>query len=68
MHSFSEQLSGVAPWRRAAMIVLLIAAVAILVLAVAGVIQTAAMIGGAVVVGLSFLVGPRSPFFDSVPG
>lgn len=67
MPSFNEQMSGIAPWRRAATIVLLVVAVAILVLAVAGVIQTAAVIGGAVVVALSFLVGPRSPFFRSDP-
>ena len=67
MHSFSEQMSGLAPWRRAVTIVLLVAAVAILVLAVAGVLQTAAIIGAAVVVALSYLVGPRSPFFHAGP-
>jgi hypothetical protein len=63
--SLNEQLSGLAPWRRAVTIVLFVVAVAILVLAVAGVIQTAAMIGAVVVVALSYLVGPRSPFFGS---
>ncbi len=67
MASLTEQLSGIAPWRRAATIVLLVAAVAILVLAVAGVIQTAAMVGAVVVVAGSYLVGPRSPFFRSDP-
>ncbi len=67
MHSFSEQLSGIAPWRRAVTIVLFVAAVVILVLAVAGVLQTAAIIGAAVVVALSYLVGPRSPFFHAGP-
>lgn len=65
MPSFSEQMSGIAPWRRAVTIILLVAAVAIFVLAVAGVIHTAAVIGAVVVVALSFLVGPRSPFFQS---
>ena len=67
MHSFSEQLSGIAPWRRAVTIVLFVAAVVILVLSVAGVLQTAAIIGAAVVVALSYLVGPRSPFFHAGP-
>ncbi len=65
MASFSEQLSGIAPWRRAVTVMLLIVAIAIFVLAVANVIHVAAIIGGAVVVGLSYLVGPRSPFFKS---
>jgi hypothetical protein len=66
--SLTEQLSGIAPWRRTMTIVLLVAAFAILVLAVAGVIHAAAIIGAAIVVALSFLVGPRSPFFDSGRG
>jgi hypothetical protein len=63
--SLNEQLSGIAPWRRAVTIALFVAAVAVLVLAVAGVIQTAAIIGAIVVVAGSYLVGPRSPFFPS---
>ena len=67
MSSSKVQLSAMAPWRRAVTIVLFVVAVAILVLAVAGVIHTAAMIGAVVVVAGSYLVGPRSPFFHSEP-
>lgn len=65
MPSFSSQMSGLAPWRRAVTIVLLILAIALLVLAVTGVIHTAAIVGAVVIVGCSYLVGPRSPFFAS---
>ena len=67
MSSSKVQLSAMAPWRRAANIVLLVVAVAILVLAVTNVIQTAALIGGAAVVALAYAVGPRSPFFHADP-
>jgi hypothetical protein len=60
-------MSGIAPWRQAVTIVLYVAAVAILVLAVAGVLETAAIIGAAIVVAVSYLVGPRSPFFKPDP-
>ena len=65
--SFKEQFSGIAPWRQAVTAVLLVAAIVIFVLAVAGVIHTAAMIGAVVVVVLSYLVGPRSRLFRSDP-
>lgn len=68
MPSLSQQLSGIEPWRRVATVVLLVAAVAIFVLAVAGVLQTAAVIGGFGIVVASYLIGPRSPFFRSDAG
>ena len=67
MSSFNMQLAGMAPWRRAASIVLLVVAVAILVLSVTGVIHAAATIGAIVVVAGSYLVGPRSRLFKSEP-
>lgn len=63
MTATRAQFSDLAPWRRAVTVVLYVVAVAILVLAVTNVIQTAAVIGAVVVVALSYLVGPRSPFF-----
>ena len=63
--TLNEQLSGIAPWRRAVTIALFVAAFAVFVLAVAGVIQTAAVVGAVVVIAGSYLVGPRSPFFRS---
>jgi hypothetical protein len=63
----SEQMSGVAPWRRTASIVLMVVAVALFVLIVAGVLQTAGAIGAFAVVAASYLVGPRSPFFPTDP-
>jgi hypothetical protein len=63
--SFTEQLSGLAPWRRAATLILLVVAIVVLVLAVAGVIHAAAAIAGFAIVAASYLVGPRSPFFGS---
>ena len=65
MPSFMDQMSAMAPWRRAVTILLLIAAIILFVLAVTGVIHIAATIGAVVIVVLSFLVGPRSPFFGS---
>lgn len=65
MTSFTKQMSEIAPWRRAVTIVLLVAAVVLFVLAVAGVIHVAAIVGAVVIVALSYLVGPRSPFFAS---
>ncbi|MFN8025007.1 MAG: hypothetical protein U0W40_01225 [Acidimicrobiia bacterium] len=68
MPSYKEQLAGIAPWRRTVTIVLLVVALVLLVLAVAGVIHTAAIIGAVVIVALSLLIGPRSPFFRSDQG
>lgn len=67
MASSIEKLSGIEPWRRVVMIVLFVVAVAILVLAVAGVLHSGAVVGAVVVVAGSYLVGPRSPFFHSDP-
>jgi hypothetical protein len=65
MSSSSARFSELAPWRRAVTVALYVVAVAVLVLAVSGVIHTAAIAGAAVVVALSYLVGPRSPFFHA---
>jgi len=45
MASSIEKLSGIEPWRRVVMIVLFVVAVAILVLAVAGVLHSGAVVG-----------------------
>ncbi len=64
MASFSEQMSGMEPWRRTANIVLLVAAIAVLVLGLAGVLATGVVFGAEVaVVVLGLLLGPRSPLF-----
>lgn len=67
MQSFSQQMTGLAPWRRTATVVLMVLAVALFVLVVAGVLQTAGAIGGLVIVVASYLVGPRSPLFHADP-
>lgn len=67
MQSFSQQMSGIAPWRRTASVVLMVLAVALLVLIVTGVLQTVGAIGAFAVVVASYLVGPRSPFFRADP-
>ncbi len=67
MQSFTQQMSGIAPWRRTATVVLFVVAVAVLVLVVAGVLETAGAIAGFAVVAASYLVGPRSPFFHADP-
>ncbi len=67
MLSSTQPLSAMAPWRRTAMIALLIVAVAMFGLIVTNVASTAATIGAVMVVVLSLLIGPRSPFFKSDP-
>lgn len=63
MQSFSQQMSGIAPWRRTASVVLMVLAVALFVLIVTGVLQTVGAIGAFAVAAAAYLVGPRSPFF-----
>jgi hypothetical protein len=65
MQSHSEQMSGIAPWRRTASIVLMVVAVALFVMIVAGVLQTVGAVAAFAVVIASYAVGPRSPFFHS---
>lgn len=65
MQSFSQQMSGMAPWRRTASIVLMVVAIALFVMIVTGVLGSAGAIGAFAVVAASYLVGPRSPFFHT---
>ncbi len=67
MQSFSQQMSGLAPWRRTASIGLMVVAVVLLVLIVAGVLETVGAIAAFAVVAASYLIGPRSPFFHADP-
>jgi hypothetical protein len=65
VQSFSQQMSGMAPWRRTASIGLMVVATVLFVLIVTGVLQTVGAIGAFAVVAASYLIGPRSPFFQS---
>jgi hypothetical protein len=63
MSMYGDGFSQMAPWRKLATVALTLIAIVVLVLAITGVFHTATLILVLAIVTLSFLIGPRSPFF-----